>query len=289
MQQRAKKAHTATEVVKMRLFRALIAGLLFALLCLCPARAAAAELPIVMYHHVCADPARAGDYIVTPAQLEGDFAYLAERGYTAIGIAELVAFADGGAPLPEKSVLITFDDGQESFLAYVLPLLEKYDMRAVLAVVGDYADEYTASGDHNVAYAYLTWPEIGQLARSGRVDIACHTQSMHNIKGGRQGCRIRPGESAEDYAAALAADLEAVESRIEEAAGARPLAFAYPYGLYCTEARALLEQRGYRVALTCDQRVNTLTGDPAELMDLGRFNRPAGAERAAFFARLGIS
>ena len=242
-----------------------------------PAGAAAerVELPALMYHHISPDPARSGAYVITPAELEADLRWLRDNGYESVGICELVDWENGGE-LPEKPVLITFDDAQESFRVYALPLLEKYGMRAVVAVVGAFADEYSANGDTNPAYAYMSWDAIAQIAASGRVEIASHTQNMHSVGAGRDGCRIRPGESGTEYAAALNADLAEVEASIERAAGSAPAVFAYPYGFTCPEAERVLAERGYAAALTCSERVNILTREPGELLRLARFNRASG-------------
>ena len=94
-------------------------------------------------------------------------------------------------------------------------------------------------------------------------------------------------DAAEAYAAALSADLAAVEAKIEAASGARPLAFAYPFGFHCDETEALLRARGYLLALTCENRVDDVA--PGEgLLTLGRFNRSANLGREEFFALLGI-
>ena len=245
------------------------------------------RLPVIMYHHVCADPERAGDYVVTPETFENDLKYLKKQGYTAISVAELLAWSRGEGELPEKPVMLTFDDAQDSFRVYALPLLEKYGMCAVVAVVGDYADEYTESGDTNVNYAYMSWDTIGEIAASGRVEIASHTQSMHSPSGARRGCKINPGEDEAEYFRALDADLAQVEASIERATGEKPSVFAFPFGFACGEAMQVLAQRGYTVAFTCEERVNRLSGAGAELMRLGRFNRPAGVGSEEFFAGWG--
>ena len=253
-----------------------------------PARAledARVRLPIVMYHHVSADKSRAGDYVVTPETLEADLKYLSEHGYTAISARELTAWSRGEGELPDRPVMITFDDAQLSFLVYALPLLEKYGMCAVLAVVGGYADEYTSSGDTNVNYAYMSWDAVAEAAASGRVEIASHTQSMHDASGARRGCMINKGEDKAAYAAALNADFAQVEASIERAAGEAPTAFAFPFGFACGEAMEVLYRRGYTVAFTCEDRVNALSGERAELMRLGRFNRASGLSSEEFFSR----
>ena len=241
------------------------------------------RLPIIMYHHVCADPARAGDYVVTPETFENDLKYLQEQGYTAISVAELLTWSRGEGELPEKPVMLTFDDAQDSFRVYALPLLEKYGMCAVVAVVGDYADEYTASGDTNVNYAYMSWDAIGEIAASGRVEIASHTQSMHSPSGARRGCKINPGEDEASYTQTFGADLESVESSIVRATGKSSAAFAYPFGFTCAEAERVLVSHGFDVAFTCTERVNVLSHEPMELLRLGRFNRRSGPSSAEFF------
>lgn len=234
------------------------------------------------------DVSRLGDYIVTPGLFEDDLRYLTDRGYTTVSAEQLIEFVDNGKPLPERSVMITFDDGQESFKAYALPLLEKYNMCAVVSVVGKYADIYSATPDHNINYSYFTWDQIRELSENERVEIGCHTQDLHNIDGSRRGCMIMKNESDERYSEILNSDLNAVERRIESVIGSKPSVFTYPYGLYCAQSQSIVAERGYRVVFTCDEVVNTLTGEASELMSLGRFNRSAKIGRAEYFARLGI-
>lgn len=268
--------------------RYVMALLLLAALLPGTARAETTSLPVIMYHHISADSSKAGDYVVTPEQLEGDLRYLRERGYTVVSLRELVEYSRGTGTLPEKPVLITFDDGQLSVLEYALPLLEKYDMCAVAAVVGKYCDREETLEYRSPEYSYMTWAEVGELAASGRFEIASHTQDMHEESFPRRGCMPKVTETMEQYRAALNADLEAAERKIEAITGERPFCFAYPFGFHCSEAAEVLAGRGYAVALTCEERVNVLSGEPGELMELARFNRSANENRLSFFARLGI-
>ena len=126
------------------------------------------ELPILMYHSVLRDEKRSGKYIVSPHTIEEDLAYLSGHGYTAILPAELAGIVNRGGRLPEKPVIISLDDGYLNNLTYVLPLLEQYDMKAVIAVVGSYSEKFSEKPDPNPAYAHLTWADITLLADSGR-------------------------------------------------------------------------------------------------------------------------
>ena len=253
------------------------------------AAAEAVELPVIMYHHVLKNPKMWGDYVIPPDMLEGDLQYLRDRGYTAISVRELIAYAEGRGELPEKPVMITFDDGQASFAEYAIPLLEKYDMCAVAAIVGKYADIYTENDDRNVSYAYMSWPELAEISKNPHVELQAHTYDMHSLSS-RRGCSMLSGESPEAYRAAFGGDLERLNARFEQYLGFVPEAFAYPYGIKCPECTRLLLDTGYKAISSCDERVNHISrDDPACLHDIGRFNRPYSADRQAFFTKLGIS
>lgn len=242
------------------------------------------DLPILMYHHIHKSSSQWGDHVVSPQTLEGDFQYLTAQGYTAVTVADLAAYTQNGTPLPEKPIMITFDDGQLSVLEYALPLLERYDLKAVVAVVGTFADEYTQSGDRNINYACMSWKDIRKLTESGRVEIANHTYDMHNLKK-RRGCQKKEGETLSQYRVALAADFEKNRAKIQEATGVKTTAFAFPFGALGKEARKVLKEEGYQVVFTCTEEVNHLTGDPDELRNLGRFNRANGLDREALFQK----
>ena len=68
------------------------------------------EVPVVMYHSMLKDEARHGQYVISPEEFENDLQYLQSHGYTTILIEDLIAYTKGGS-LPEKPVLLTFDDG----------------------------------------------------------------------------------------------------------------------------------------------------------------------------------
>ena len=104
-------------------------------------------LPVIMYHSLLKDPARSGKYILPPDVLREDLQYLKGKGYQTVTMNEVIGYVSGEGILPEKPVLITFDDGFYNNLTYLLSILEEYDAKAVLSVVGEYADLTEKSGD----------------------------------------------------------------------------------------------------------------------------------------------
>lgn len=244
-------------------------------------------LPIIMYHSILRDPARAGKYIVSPQTLENDLIYLKNHGYHSLTASELAQLVLKGDKLPEKPIMLTFDDGYLNNLTYLLPLLERYDMKAVVSIVGSYSECFSQSKDPNPAYAYLSWEDIEALTATGRVEIGNHSYDMHS-RTDRKGIKRLRGEGEAEYYAALVCDIGKTQSLLEEYCGIAPTTFAYPFGQTEKSALPILKEMGFTVLLTCTEKINELNGDPALLFDLGRFNRPSGISTEKFMHKIGI-
>lgn len=242
-------------------------------------------MPVIMYHSILIEPARQGSYVVSPEQLENDLKWLSDNGWTAVLTDDLIAYTDNGGELPEKPVMITFDDGFYNNMTYALPLLEKYDMKAVISPVGEYCRKSSDSGDINPAYSYLTWDEINELEDSGRIEIGCHTWDMHDTSP-RKGCMKKWGESANEYSSALTADITLFNDTIREKCGIETKLFAYPYGYISKESVPVLKSMGFRVTLNCFEKPNYITRDPDCLYSLNRYNRPAYISSEDFFGKI---
>lgn len=234
------------------------------------------QLPIIMYHSVVNDPSLAGDYVVTPAELEEDLVWLSENGYTAVLPRELPDFVEGGGELPEKPVILSFDDGCYNNYYYALPLIEKYGFRAVFAPVGEWTEQAAAEETPSRVYSYMDAENLRTCALSGRIEIADHTYSMHDLDK-RRGVLPKAGESAGDYRRTFWCDLDRSRRLIEKITGEPPVTLVYPYGFCSGDTEALAAELGYRVTFGCEEKVNTVSrGDYGCLSRMGRFNRATG-------------
>ena len=231
-------------------------------------------VPIIMYHSVYENPAQAGDYEITPQTLEADMRYLQEHGYTPIFVTELIAYVYNDVSLPEKPVILSFDDGYYNNLTEVLPLLEKYDMKAIVSVVGSFSDRSTAEEQQNPAYSYLTWDNMTELSVSNRVEVGNHSYNMHSLESSRRGTLKKWGESDEQYADAFTKDISKLQGKIKESINYAPVTFAYPYGFISKESVPLLKDMGFKAALSSYEKPNYITKDPELLYHLNRYNRP---------------
>ena len=222
--------------------------------------------------------------MVSPYELAADFRYLKEQGYQTVSVDQVIAYVKNGTPLPEKPIMITFDDGHLSFYEYALPLLEDYDYHAVLSVIGIHSDTYTNTPDPNVSYAHVTWEDVKKLHQSGRVDIENHSFDLHTTDS-RLGTKQKNSESDSDYQTMLKADLLKTQERIQKATGRNSVCFTYPFGFISKTAQPVLEEMGFKMSFSCREKLNHLTHDPASLYNLGRYNRPHGTSAATILAR----
>ncbi|MCL2354736.1 MAG: polysaccharide deacetylase family protein [Oscillospiraceae bacterium] len=242
------------------------------------------RLPIIMYHSVL--KSRTGKYIVSPDQLEQDLQYIQKRGYETVVMADLIEYVKHGRELPEKPIMLTFDDGYYNNLHYVVPLLEKYNMRAVISVVGDYTDIFSEANDMNVNYAHFRWEDIKALVPTGIVEFQNHSYYLHRMEGGRKGARRKRGESLEDYRKVLEEDLMKLQRAFQENTHFTPTTFTYPYGALSPESTDILIELGFQASLSAEEGMNFITRDPNGLFRLRRYNRSGRTSTERFFSRI---
>ncbi len=249
-----------------------------------------AALPIVMYHQLTKNEKKSGKYVLTLEQFEKDLMFLKSRGYQSITVKQLIEYSQGEGELPENAIMITFDDGNETLYEYALPLLEKYGFTAVGFVVGALADYYTEIDDHNLNYSYLNWSEIKEMSDGDIIEIQSHSFDLHKNTGNRSGIKMKKGETIEQYREFLCSDVSKMKTAMENNTGRAPVAFAFPFGSFSAESNEILKECGFKMTLTCEERVNKIKkAEPESLFGLGRYNRPEGISSESFFEKMGIS
>lgn len=231
------------------------------------------QVPILMYHHIEDEPQ--GDWTVSTETFRAHIRALKENGYKAISFAELIDFVERGKALPEKLVIITFDDGYESVVAIAAPILKEYGMRAAVNTIGVSVGKSTYKDTGKPITPHFDFEEAIPWVSEGVLEIQCHSFDMHNTEldgdGYRQGVLRKPGETEEEYIRAFKADVAACMKGIEEGAGVTPTVFAYPYGLYSDLSEVLLSEAGIKVTLTVEPGMNTVVkGLPQSLRALTR-------------------
>ena len=251
------------------------------------------RLPVIMYHHILKAQNKLGDYVISPLQFEQDLKLIKEKGYQTVSTSQIIDFVEKGDSLPEKPILITFDDGYESVYEYAYPLLKKYNMKAVVAIIGKYTDMFSNPNEtKHINYSHLSWNELNEMQESGLVEIANHSYDMHSSgTSSRYGIRIKKGESSTDYRSALEKDIAFLNDKISSELNTDTKVFAYPFGALCKESRPILHDFGFKIILTCEEKVNTLSvgkysDEKNKFIILKRFNRAHKYSSTSFFEKL---
>ena len=244
-------------------------------------------MPVIMYHHILESSKLLGAYVITPQELEKDFQWIQQEGYTPVVVQDLLDYVYGDVPLPEKPIMITFDDGYESNYVYAYPLLQKYGYKAVISIYGRCTDEFSQTEDKHINYSHITWDEIREMADSGLVEFQNHTYNMHyNATGKRKGIQKMYNEDIAAYQALLREDLGKLQQEFQEHLGYTPTAFTYPFGFLEPNAEPVLEELGFLASFCCEERIHYITKDPQCLYKIRRFNRPHDLNTADFFEKM---
>lgn len=232
---------------------------------------ARALVTVIMYHSVSAAASRIGPYVISPQMLENDLRFLQENGYESITSEQMLDFVINGTKLPEKAVVLTFDDGHLNNVTLAEPLLRKYNFTAFMFVVGGFSDK---EQDENPNYSYLKWDAIARLADSDVWEIGAHTWDMHGLDSGRRGVARLPGESEQTHRNALLSDFFKLERKLKSCLGYKPVSFAYPFGFTDKTAGQVLLDMGYKITFSCNEGVAELVrGDMTSLLNIKRYAR----------------
>ncbi|MFD7134462.1 polysaccharide deacetylase family protein [Streptomyces sp. NPDC059894] len=192
-----------------------------------------ARVPILMYHAVAAEPNDATRALsVTPEAFAEQMGLIADRGLTPLTTAGLAARWRSGRPLPDRPVLITFDDGYEGVHRHALPALARHGFPATLFVsTGWIRGAYDTGGGLDTM---LDWPQVRELAEAG-VEIGGHSHTHPQL------------DQVDD--GTLHAELTRCRDIVADALGALPVSFAYPYGYSSRRVRTAVRENGFAQAL----------------------------------------
>lgn len=203
-------------------------------------------VPILLWHSV--GEGNPGDkYDVPVEEFDRELALVERFGAKAVGLDQVFDAAAGGTPLPERAVVLTFDDGRASLKSAALPVLLRHGMSAEVFVVTSWAapDEArrTVIEDESGRHAYLTWPELRELLASGAFRVQSHSVSHRKLR----------ELTAEERWREVRGSRAAITANV----GVPVNFFAYPFGAMSLGIAEEVERAGYRGAVVVDARVST--------------------------------
>ena len=213
------------------------------------------RVPILMYQSVSEHPNDdTKPHSVRPSDLAEQFAYLAENGFTALTLADLVASLNknNGRSVPDKPVVITFDDGYADFHSHALPLLDRHRFPATVFLTSGWVSDAGDDAAGRPLDDMLSWGQAREVAQTG-VEIGGHSHSHPQLD------QLSTGE--------LRQELRRNKGLLEEKIGAPVATMAYPYGYSSARVRREVRRAGYFAACAVN---NTIAADRHDMLAIPR-------------------
>jgi peptidoglycan/xylan/chitin deacetylase (PgdA/CDA1 family) len=206
-------------------------------------------VPILCYHRFGGGTSK---MILSPANFEAQLDWLARNHYRVLRLSELAGFLAGRQAVPQRSVVITIDDGYETVYRHAFPALKKYGFPATLFVYSD----FIGSRDG------LSWAQLQEMAASGLVDIQAHSKSHRNL--------VERGASETDASYRQSIESEVRQPRVVlerglAAVGVRVNHFAYPFGDANELVLDAMRRNDYQLGVTVNPGGNPFFAHPMML------------------------
>jgi peptidoglycan/xylan/chitin deacetylase (PgdA/CDA1 family) len=224
-----------------------------------------ASLPILMYHHIThLQPNATATWrmlTVTPEAFEAQVNWLADNGYHTIYFSDLVAYFQAGVPLPEKPIILTFDDGWTDDYTVAFPILQRHCM------VGTFFPPVAWVNRSNGSKV-MTWPMIEEMSRGG-MEFGSHTINHYLLN--------------EQTAQRITEELVGSKAALEQHVVLPIVALAYPGGGHNPLVVSLVPKAGYGAAVGVAASLDQARSD---LFLLHRITIPYSDDLKAFEGRI---
>lgn len=234
------------------------------------------SLPILLYHEI--NDTGEGESIISKQVFITHLDALKEAGYQTVTFQQLIDFVENGVDLPQKPILITFDDGYVSNYEIAYPALKERDMQATIFIIGNSVGKDTYKETGSPMIPHFSYEQAQEMVKSGTISIQSHTYDLHQyepLEGNkyREGILPRSGETMEEYQDAIYQDLKKSISDIQLNLGETVNVLAYPFGLHTKESEEICTELGIKVTLTTQMEpARVLQGDMNSLRLLGRYS-----------------
>ena len=194
-------------------------------------------VPVLTYYGFSRE--KTGKRIVSEAAFKAQMEFLREKGYRVISLDQLLDFLEFKSPIPEKSVVITFDDGLRSAYDIALPILKTCGYPATLFIRTNFIGKGNA----------MTWDQLNLLSENG-FDIQCKTAMNPDMS------RVKDSESFKVYFRAIQKEIRQSKKTVKNKLNRDCRYLAYAYGRTNNTIIALLKKEGFRGAFTLERDSN---------------------------------
>ncbi len=215
------------------------------------------KVPILMYHSISHSTNRKfKQFTVSPFLFAEQMSYLHQHAYVPITVTQFVnGLSQGDSALPERPVILTFDDGFADFFTDALPVLKQYGFSATMYIITAFVNSTSCwlQREREASRPLLTWHQITQMHASG-IEVGAHTHTHPQL----------------DMLSASSAQNEIVISKkiLEDHLGQKVSSFAYPFGYYTPTTQRLVQAAGYTSACAVKHAMSSASTNPFVLARL---------------------
>lgn len=257
-----------------------------------PDEAVSRDVPVLMWHNLAEEAS--GDMTISVDTFRAQIEALHEAGFKTVSLQQLYDYVHFGTELPEKPIVLTFDDGYFSNYEYAFPILQEYDMQATIFAIGVSVGKDTYKDTDHAMTPHFGADEAREMVASGLISVQSHTYDMHQWPPFEDGnAQVREtllpfdGEADADYEAAVEADFAESRELLESITGQPVNALAFPEGAYVTLTQDALRSAGAELTFTTVRAVNTVVkGLPQSLCAMPRFGMTETTDMTALLAAL---
>ena len=250
------------------------------------------DVPVLMWHNLAEESS--GDMTISVDTFRAQIEALHEAGFKTVSLQQLYDYVHFGTELPEKPIVLTFDDGYFSNYEHAFPILQEYDMQATIFAIGVSVGKDTYKDTDHAMTPHFGADEAREMVDSGLISVQSHTFDMHQWPPFEDGnAQVREtllpfdGEADADYEAAVEADFAESRELLESITGQPVNALAFPEGAYVTLTQDALRSAGAELTFTTVRAVNTVVkGLPQSLCAMPRFGMTESADMSALVAEL---
>lgn len=195
------------------------------------------QVPVLMYHEIADITVTPSRLAVAPDAFADQLAYLRDEGFNAITAGELSKILAGGpGDLPERPVVLTFDDGYGDFYSQGLPLLKQHGFTGTIFMTTGWI------GKEDERKRMLNWRELAEIEQAG-IEIGAHT------------CKHPQLDQLPENL--IREELYVSKSLLEDNLGLPVPGLAYPFGYSNAKVRRVTQELGYAYAYAVDNALST--------------------------------
>jgi len=206
------------------------------------ARADDSAINVLCYHRFQENAGKGNDsYWIKPERFEQHLKFLKDEGYNVVSMKKYLDYIEGKDKLPEKSVIITIDDGYRNVYENGYPVLKKYGYPATV---------YLYSVFYPGGRSALTAEQVAEMSENG-IEFGCHSHTHPYLT------RRKPDTTDREYLKWLRSEIITPKKYLEKKLGMPVESFAYPYGLYSDAVVQVVREAGYRAAFSVVPSFNT--------------------------------